>query len=172
MIYGQTEPTAMVPARGVRRRRRPTRQAAAGPAQLASCLLLRDLAEDREGVLARVREKAKEMGPKKLSRAVSLYRKYSTQREFQEMLQDAAWLNPARAERFQGVCRGGGRQREMNDLALVEKDYWIMHPISAASNSALHLVILASRRRTLSGGRRAWICQFPDGRARALAECA
>jgi hypothetical protein len=90
MIYGQTEPTVRVPARSVRRRRRLTPQAAAGPAQLAFCLLLRDLAEDREAVLSRVREKAKGMDPKKLSRAVSLYGKYSTQREFQEMLQDAA----------------------------------------------------------------------------------
>jgi hypothetical protein len=50
---------------------------------------LGDLAEDREAVLSRVREKAKEMDPKKLSRAVSLYGKYSTQKKFQEMLQHA-----------------------------------------------------------------------------------
>jgi hypothetical protein len=30
------------------------------------------------------------MDPKKLSRAISLYGKYSTPREFQEVLQDAA----------------------------------------------------------------------------------
>ena len=47
---------------------------------------LGDLAEDRDAVLSRVREKAKEMDPKKLSRAVSLYGKYSTQKKFQEML--------------------------------------------------------------------------------------
>lgn len=51
---------------------------------------LDQLAEDREVVLSRVREKAKEMPPKKLSRAVSLYGKYSTQKKFQEMLQRAA----------------------------------------------------------------------------------
>src|ERR1700688_2426168 len=50
---------------------------------------LGDLAEDRDAVLSRVREKAKEMDPKKLSRAVSLYGKYSTQKKFQEMLQRA-----------------------------------------------------------------------------------
>ena len=47
------------------------------------------LAEDRDAVLSRVREKTKEMGPKKLSRAVSLYGKYSTQKKFQEILQHA-----------------------------------------------------------------------------------
>ena len=51
---------------------------------------LGDLAEDRDAVLSHVREKAKEMNPKKLSRAVSLYGKYSTQKKFQEMLQHAA----------------------------------------------------------------------------------
>jgi hypothetical protein len=50
---------------------------------------LGDLAEDRDAVLSRVREKAKEMDSKKLSRAVSLYGKYSTQKKFQEMLQRA-----------------------------------------------------------------------------------
>jgi hypothetical protein len=50
---------------------------------------LGDLAEDQDAVLSRVREKAKEMDPKKLSRAVSLYGKYSTQKKFQEMLQHA-----------------------------------------------------------------------------------
>jgi hypothetical protein len=47
---------------------------------------LGDLAEDRDVVLSRVREKAKEMDIRKLSRAVSLYGKYSTQKTFQEML--------------------------------------------------------------------------------------
>jgi hypothetical protein len=47
------------------------------------------LAEDRGAVLSRVREKAKEMDRRKLSRAVSLYGKYSTQKKFQEMLQHA-----------------------------------------------------------------------------------
>jgi hypothetical protein len=51
---------------------------------------LGELAEDRDAVLSRVREKAKEMDPKKLSRAVSLYGKYSTQKKFQEILQHAA----------------------------------------------------------------------------------
>jgi hypothetical protein len=51
---------------------------------------LGDLAEDQDAVLSRVREKAKEMDPKKLSRAVLLYGKYSTQKKFQEMLQHAA----------------------------------------------------------------------------------
>ena len=50
---------------------------------------LGDLAEDREAVLSRVREKAKEMDSRKLSRAVSLYGKYSTQKKFQKMLQHA-----------------------------------------------------------------------------------
>jgi len=49
-----------------------------------------DLAEDRDTVLSRVREKAKEMNPEKLSRAVFLYGKYSTQKKFQEMLQHAS----------------------------------------------------------------------------------
>ena len=40
--------------------------------------------------LSRLREKAKEMDPRKLSRAVSLYGKYSTQKKFQEMLHHAA----------------------------------------------------------------------------------
>ncbi|HWX92813.1 MAG TPA: hypothetical protein VNY29_09295 [Terriglobales bacterium] len=44
------------------------------------------LAEDRDAVLSRIREKAKDMDPKKLSRAVSLYGKYSTRKEFQKML--------------------------------------------------------------------------------------
>jgi len=51
---------------------------------------LDQLAEDHEAVLSRVREKVKEMDSKKLSRAVSLYGKYSTQKKFQEMLQHAA----------------------------------------------------------------------------------
>ena len=48
------------------------------------------VAAGREAVLSRVREKAKEMDPKKLSRAVSLYGKYSTQKKFQEMLKPEA----------------------------------------------------------------------------------
>ena len=51
---------------------------------------LDQLAEDHEAVLSRVRERVKEMDSKKLSRAVSLYGKYSTQKKFQEMLQYAA----------------------------------------------------------------------------------
>ena len=47
------------------------------------------LAEGRDAVLSRVREKAKEMNPKKLSCAFSLYGKYSTQKKPQEMLQHA-----------------------------------------------------------------------------------
>ena len=53
---------------------------------------LGDLAEDRDAVLSRVLEKAKEMDPKKLSRAVSLYGKYSTQKKFKKMLQYASGL--------------------------------------------------------------------------------
>jgi hypothetical protein len=53
---------------------------------------LRDLAEDRDAVVSRVREKAKEMDPRKLSRAVSLYGKSSTQKTFQEMLEHALTL--------------------------------------------------------------------------------
>src|SRR6266478_4056716 len=63
------------------------------PRQLSPEFLLVDLvneldqlAEDQDAVLSRVREKAKEMDPRKLSRAVSLYGKYSTQKKFQEML--------------------------------------------------------------------------------------
>jgi hypothetical protein len=48
---------------------------------------LDDLAEDRDAVLSRVREEAKEMDQRKLSRAVSLYGKYSTQKTFRKMLQ-------------------------------------------------------------------------------------
>jgi hypothetical protein len=50
---------------------------------------LSDLAEDRDAVLSRVRARAKEMDPRKLSRAVSLYGEYSTQKKFREMLQYA-----------------------------------------------------------------------------------
>jgi hypothetical protein len=67
------------------------------PRQLSAEFLLVDLvnelgglAEDRDAVLSRIREKAKEMDPKKLSRAVSLYGKHSTQKKFQKMLQHAA----------------------------------------------------------------------------------
>lgn len=51
---------------------------------------LDELAEDSELVLSRVREKAKEMNPAKLSRTVSLYGKYSTRKKFHEMLSNAA----------------------------------------------------------------------------------
>jgi hypothetical protein len=67
------------------------------PRQLSPEFLLVDvvnkldqLAEDRELVLSRVREKAKEMDPLKLSRTVSLYGKYSTRKKFSEMLSNAA----------------------------------------------------------------------------------
>jgi len=50
---------------------------------------LSELAEDQEAVFSRVRERAKEMNPRKLLRAVSLYGKYSTRKKFQEMLQHA-----------------------------------------------------------------------------------
>jgi hypothetical protein len=67
------------------------------PRQLSAEFLLVDLvnelgvlAEDRDAVLSRIRQKAKEMDPRKLSRAVSLYGKYSTQKQFKKMLQDAA----------------------------------------------------------------------------------
>ena len=66
------------------------------PRQLSPEFLLVDLvneldqvAEDQDALLSRVREKAKEMDPRKLSRAVSLYGKYSTQKKFQEMLHAA-----------------------------------------------------------------------------------
>ena len=48
------------------------------------------LAEDRELVLTRVREKAREMDLQKLSRTLSLYGKYRTRKKFDEMLRDAA----------------------------------------------------------------------------------
>ena len=44
------------------------------------------LAEDHEAVLSRVKVRAAEMDHKKLSRAVSLFGNYSTQKKFQEML--------------------------------------------------------------------------------------
>jgi len=50
---------------------------------------LSELAEDQEAVFSRIRERAKEMNPRKLLRAVSLYGKYSTRKKFQEMLQHA-----------------------------------------------------------------------------------
>jgi hypothetical protein len=48
---------------------------------------LGSLAEDRDAVLSRIREKAKEIDPKKLARAVSLYGNYSARKAFQKMLQ-------------------------------------------------------------------------------------
>jgi hypothetical protein len=66
------------------------------PKQLSPEFLLVDLvnelsalAEDQDAVLSRVRERAKKMDPRKLSRAVSLYGKHSTQKKFWEMLHDA-----------------------------------------------------------------------------------
>jgi Family of unknown function (DUF6088) len=62
------------------------------PRQLTPEFLLVDLvneldqlAEDQDAVLSRVREKAKEMDARKLSRAVSLYGKSSTRKRFCEM---------------------------------------------------------------------------------------
>ena len=67
------------------------------PRQLSEEFLLVDvvneldgLAEDRDMVLSRVRHKARSMDAQKLSRAVSLYGKYSTRKKFEEMLRDAA----------------------------------------------------------------------------------
>jgi len=64
------------------------------PKQLSPEFLLVDLvnelgqlAEDRDDVLSRVSERAKEMDPRKLLRAISLYGKYSTQKKFKEILQ-------------------------------------------------------------------------------------
>jgi hypothetical protein len=69
------------------------------PRQLSAEFLLVDLvnelgilAEDRDAVLSRIREKAKEMDPRKLSRAISLYGRLSTQKQFKKMLQRAAPL--------------------------------------------------------------------------------
>ena len=66
------------------------------PKQLSPEFLLVDLvnelgalAEDQDAVLSRVRERATKMDPRKLSRAVSLYGKHSTQKKFREMLQYA-----------------------------------------------------------------------------------
>jgi hypothetical protein len=65
------------------------------PKQLSPEFLLVDLvneldqlAEDQDAVLSRVREKAKEMDPRKLLRAVSLYGKYSTRKRFREISRD------------------------------------------------------------------------------------
>jgi hypothetical protein len=62
------------------------------PRQLTPEFLLVDLvneldqlAEDRDAVLSRVREKAKEMNAKTLSRAVSLYGKASARKRFREI---------------------------------------------------------------------------------------
>jgi hypothetical protein len=49
---------------------------------------LDQLADDQDTVLSRVREKAKEMDARKLSRAVSLYGKSSTRKRFRLMLRD------------------------------------------------------------------------------------
>ena len=90
---------------------------------------LGDLAEDRDAVLSRVREKAKEMDPKKLSRAVSLYGKYSTQKKFQEMLQHAADSFLHERSDFKALVETVADSEKINDPALVEKDYWIMHAV-------------------------------------------
>lgn len=50
---------------------------------------LGELAEDRDAIFSRVRERAQGMDPRKLSRAVTLYGKCSTRRKFREMLQSA-----------------------------------------------------------------------------------
>ena len=47
---------------------------------------LDNLAEDSEALMARVRAKAAEMDHRRLSRAVSLFGNYSTQKKFQEFL--------------------------------------------------------------------------------------
>ena len=66
------------------------------PRQLSPEFLLVDvvneldqIAEDQQLVLSRVRAKAKEMNPKNLSRAVSLYGKYGTRKMFKEILNHA-----------------------------------------------------------------------------------
>lgn len=51
---------------------------------------LDQLAEDRDSVLVRVSQKAREMDSRKLWRAVSLYGKYATQKKFQEFVPHAA----------------------------------------------------------------------------------
>src|ERR1700678_1441603 len=43
------------------------------------------LAEDQDAVIARVRKKARGMDPRGLSRAISVYAKYSTQEKFKEI---------------------------------------------------------------------------------------
>jgi hypothetical protein len=50
---------------------------------------LENLPEDRHAVFSRVGEKAREMDQRKLSRAVSLYGKHSTQKKFHEMRRHA-----------------------------------------------------------------------------------
>jgi hypothetical protein len=89
------------------------------PKQLSPEFLLVDLvnelgtlAEDRDAVLSRVRERAKKIDPRKLSRAVSLYGNHSTQKKFRELLQDDRCVFFAREKRFQGACRDRCRQRE------------------------------------------------------------
>jgi len=66
------------------------------PKQLSPEFLLVDLVneldqlvENRDHVLSRVRQKAKKMDAKKLSRAICLYGKYSTKKKFREMLEHA-----------------------------------------------------------------------------------
>jgi hypothetical protein len=66
------------------------------PRQLSAEFLLVDLvnelgqlAEDQDAILSRVRERAKTMDRKKLSRAISLYGKILTQRWFKRILRHA-----------------------------------------------------------------------------------
>ncbi len=75
------------------------------PQQLSPEFLLVDvvnelngLAEDRDAVLSRVRERAQQINPRKLSRAVSLYGKQSTQKTFREMLRSADRVASGRKE--------------------------------------------------------------------------
>ena len=75
------------------------------PKQLSTEFLLVDvvnqldgLAEDGDAVLSRVRERAQQLDPRKLSRAVSLYGKQSTQKTFREMLRSADRVASGRKE--------------------------------------------------------------------------
>jgi len=61
-----------------------------GPLAEAASARERDVAEDRDAVPSRIREKGKDIDPKKLSRAVSFCGKYSKQKKIREVLQHAA----------------------------------------------------------------------------------
>lgn len=52
---------------------------------------LDQLAEDQDAAFSRVREKAKEMDARKLSRAVSLYGKSFTRKKFRDMLRNGCF---------------------------------------------------------------------------------